>query len=54
MQIRVITTGGTIDKVYFDAASTYDVGEPQVGPLFKEANVTFAYEVEVGVAKRSA
>jgi L-asparaginase len=41
MRIRVITTGGTIDKVYFDAASTYDVGDPQVGPLFKEANVTF-------------
>lgn len=53
MQIRVITTGGTIDKVYFDAASTYDVGEPQVGPLFKEANVTFAYEVESVLQKDS-
>ena len=46
MRLRVISTGGTIDKVYFDAASTYDVGEPQVGPLFKEANVTFEYVVE--------
>ena len=53
MQIRVISTGGTIDKIYFDAASTYDVGEPQVGPLFKEANVTFDYVVESVLQKDS-
>jgi L-asparaginase len=53
MRIRVITTGGTIDKVYFDAASTYDVGDPQVGPLFKEANVTFDYAVESVLQKDS-
>jgi L-asparaginase len=53
MRIRVISTGGTIDKVYFDAASTYDVGEPQVGPLFKEANVTFDYVVESVLQKDS-
>ena len=41
MRLRVIATGGTIDKVYFDAASTYDVGDPQVGPLFKEAAAIF-------------
>ena len=53
MQLRVISTGGTIDKVYFDAASTYDVGEPQVGPLFKEANVTFDYVIESVLQKDS-
>jgi len=53
MRIRVIATGGTIDKVYFDAASTYDVGDPQVGPLFKEANVTFDYVVESVLQKDS-
>lgn len=53
MKIRVIATGGTIDKVYFDAASTYDVGDPQVGPLFKEANVTFEYAVESVLQKDS-
>ena len=53
MRIRVIATGGTIDKVYFDAASTYDVGEPQVGPLFKEANVTFEYVIESVIQKDS-
>ena len=53
MRLRVISAGGTIDKVYFDAASTYDVGEPQVGPLFKEANVTFEYVVESVLQKDS-
>lgn len=53
MRIRVIATGGTIDKVYFDAASTYDVGDPQVGPLFKEANVTFEYVIESVLQKDS-
>lgn len=51
--MRVITTGGTIDKVYFDAASTYDVGDPQVAPLFKEANVTFEFTVESILQKDS-
>lgn len=46
MHLRVITTGGTIDKVYFDNLSAYQVGEPQVGPLLKEANVSFTYVLE--------
>jgi len=53
VKLRVIATGGTIDKVYFDAASAYDVGEPQVGPLFREANVTFEYVVESVLQKDS-
>jgi L-asparaginase len=53
MRLRVIATGGTIDKVYFDAASTYDVGDPQVGPLFKESNVTFEFVVESVMQKDS-
>lgn len=53
MRMRVIATGGTIDKVYFDAASQYDVGDPQVEPLFKDANVTFEYTVESVLQKDS-
>jgi L-asparaginase len=53
MRLRVITTGGTIDKVYFDAASSYAVGEPQVGLMLKEANVTFDYIVEPVLQKDS-
>jgi L-asparaginase len=53
MRIRVIATGGTIDKVYFDAASAYEVGEPQVGPVFRESNVTFDFVVESVLQKDS-
>jgi L-asparaginase len=53
MRLRVISTGGTIDKVYFDAASTYEVGEPQVGPVFRESNVTFDFVVESVLQKDS-
>ena len=30
MKIKFFTTGGAIDKVYFDARSEYQVGAPQV------------------------
>ena len=45
MDILVITTGGTFDKVYFDAKSDYQVGEPYVGNLLDEGNVTLNYEI---------
>jgi L-asparaginase len=43
--VRIFTTGGTIDKVYFDAKSSYQVGEPQIAELLAEANVTTPYAV---------
>jgi L-asparaginase len=45
MKIKFFTTGGTIDKVYFDAKSLYQVGAPQVIEILKEANVAFEFEV---------
>ena len=45
MSVRIFTTGGTIDKVYFDAKSSYQVGEPQIGDLLAEAGVTCPYTV---------
>ncbi len=36
MEIKIFTTGGTIDKVYFDKKSEFQVGEPQIGELFQE------------------
>ena len=44
MKLKIITTGGTIDKIYFDAKSEYQVGEPQIGEVLKEANVALEYE----------
>lgn len=45
MHIQIFTTGGTIDKVYFDAKSQFEVGEPQVLPILEEANVSFTYSI---------
>ncbi len=37
--IQIFTTGGTIDKVYFDAESAYEVGEPQIADILRSAGV---------------
>lgn len=44
-QIKFFTTGGTIDKVYFDAASAFEVGESVIEHLLREALVDFPFEV---------
>jgi L-asparaginase len=45
MFIRFITTGGTIDKIYFDALSQFEVGESQVEHILREGLVQFDYEI---------
>ncbi len=45
MKIKIYTVGGTIDKVYFDRKSKYEVGEPEIGEILKEANVNLKYEI---------
>ena len=45
MHIRFITTGGTIDKIYFDALSQFEVGESQVKHILTEGLVAFDYDV---------
>jgi L-asparaginase len=45
MQLEIFTTGGTIDKVYFDAKSTFEVGEPQIIEVLREANLSIDYRV---------
>ena len=51
--VHILTTGGTIDKVYFDAKSTYTVGEPQIGAILTEAGVGFPFFVDVLLQKDS-
>ena len=46
MKLKIFTTGGTIDKIYFDKKSQYEVGDPQAGGVLDRANVTFDYHVE--------
>ena len=45
MFIRFVTTGGTIDKIYFDDLSQYEVGESQIQHILHEGLVDFDYEV---------
>ena len=53
MKISIFTTGGTIDKVYFDKKSQFQVGEPQIAELLREANVCIAYDIESIMRKDS-
>ncbi len=53
MDIQIFTTGGTIDKVYFDARSDFQVGEPQIVEILKGAHVTVEYAVEMLFRKDS-
>jgi L-asparaginase len=43
--IRFITTGGTIDKIYFDALSQFEVGESVLNHMLGEALVHIDYEI---------
>ncbi len=52
-KIKVFTVGGTIDKVYFDKKSKYEVGDPKVGEMLTEANVIFDYDCESILKKDS-
>jgi L-asparaginase len=45
LAIEIFTTGGTIDKLYFDAKSSFQVGDPQIHDLLKEANLTLELQV---------
>lgn len=45
MQIEIFTTGGTIDKIYYDAKSDYEIGDPQIAELLRDANLTVDYKV---------
>lgn len=53
MDLQIFTSGGTIDKVYFDAKSEYTIGDPQIDRILEEALVTLDYEVEVLLQKDS-
>ena len=44
-ELLIVTTGGTIDKVYFDDKSDYQVGEPQIGRILDELGVAFRFRV---------
>ena len=46
MTLHIITTGGTIDKIYFDALSEFQIGEPVVADILQQMHVGFEYSVQ--------
>lgn len=43
--LLIVTTGGTIDKIYFDDLSDFKIGEPQIGKILDAIGVGFAFQV---------
>ena len=53
MKVHIITTGGTIDKIYFDALSDYQIGDPVIGDLLQKIGVGFDFDVHSLMRKDS-
>ena len=45
-KLQIFTTGGTVDKVYFDALSEFQIGDPAVGSILEGMNVGFEFCVD--------
>ena len=52
-KLLIITTGGTIDKIYFDDMSDYQIGEPLIGQILKQLQVGFKFKVKALMRKDS-
>ena len=52
-KLLIITTGGTIDKIYFDDKSDYQIGAPQIGETLKLMDVAFPFEIRALMRKDS-
>lgn len=51
--ITLFATGGTFDKIYFDALSEFSIGDPQAERLFQEGNIREGFAVESVLKKDS-
>ena len=52
-KLLIISTGGTIDKIYFDDMSDYQIGKPQIAETLRTFNVGFEFEVQALMRKDS-
>lgn len=53
MHIQIFTTGGTFDKVYYDALSDFQIGEPMAGEILREAGVALDFNLKSLLRKDS-
>lgn len=51
--IDIFTTGGTIDKVYFDANSQFEIGASQLPELLADANIREGFRIHELLRKDS-
>ena len=49
----IVTTGGTIDKIYFDDKSSFQIGAPQIGDILTALGVAFEFDVVALMRKDS-
>ncbi len=52
-KIIILATGGTFDKVYYDALSDYRIGDPQAARILRQAGADRDYRVETLIQKDS-
>lgn len=52
-KLDILTTGGTIDKIYYDDKSDYQIGEPEIGRILRAMNVGFEWEIRPLLRKDS-
>ncbi|KGK41019.1 asparaginase [Nitrincola sp. A-D6] len=45
MHLQIITTGGTFDKIYFDALSEFSIGDPAAETILHSINPNLSWEV---------
>jgi len=53
MKVNIVTTGGTIDKIYFDELSDYQIGGPVIGDLLQKIGFGFDFKVHSLMRKDS-
>ena len=53
MKIKFFSVGGTIDKVYFDVLSRYEVGDSNSKDILQNARINFDHEIESLLKKDS-
>lgn len=51
--LSIITTGGTIDKIYYDDQSDYQIGEPEIARILRAMNVAFDWDIQALMRKDS-
>jgi L-asparaginase len=51
--ITILSTGGTFDKIYYDALSEFSIGEPMAESILIEGNVDVPYKIKSILKKDS-